>query len=63
MEYVISRDVGYDGEGVYFEIYRGPQAEFTDLLLESGQAYYYKVKSLNIIGLSQESEKLRGVAG
>jgi titin len=60
LEYIVTRDVGY---GVYFEIGKSNESAYTDMNLESGKTYNYKVKSLNVIGLSIESDIVSGIAG
>lgn len=58
--YIVTRDVG---SGVFFEVYRGIQSQFTDISLQSGQTYNYKVKAENVIGTGIESDIVSGIAG
>jgi hypothetical protein len=60
LEYAVSRDVG---SGVFFEIFSGSALSFVDSDLEHGHVYFYKVKARNLIGWSEDSAQIRGVAG
>ena len=48
LHYTVTRDVG----GVYFKVYEGNEANFTDTGLQMGKSYNYKVKAYNLIGYS-----------
>lgn len=58
--YSVTRDVG---TGVFFEVYRGLNPQFTDSALSSGQSYNYKVKAYNAKGFGLESISVIAVAG
>jgi hypothetical protein len=56
----VTRDVG---SGVFFQVYKGLYAYFTDSGLEAGNYYTYKVKAYNAIGYGPESATLTAIAG
>jgi hypothetical protein len=60
LHYSVSRDVG---SGVFFEVYNGLEAAFTDTGLQSGDKYNYRVKAYNPIGYGPDSSILIATAG